>query len=309
MMLIEKFYSKNSENISVGIANINSKTENLSENKKKIVQALNLFSKKNTNIVIFPEYCLSGYFWEPEAKCRPFMEEACLDDLKDWLDEIVRSYVNETLQYIVFNGLRKNKDIPGMFFNTSIILDHTCNYFDKNKTYKKAFLPGLEKRYITSGINDTLVLETVWGKFGLLTCYEICFPLHIQKLAYIPKVDALIVNAAWRKQGVREYSSLKIKDDSYYKTQWDILLPALACHYQVWIMAANAVGPHSLAGLDYCGSSGIWAPSGINMINGSDTKEELLILHNIDIFGEIKAEKEEFCFIDDFRDICQKSKS
>jgi len=306
-MLIEKFYSKNSENISVGIANINSKTENLSENKKKIVQALNLFSKKNTNIVIFPEYCLSGYFWEPEAKCRPFMEEACLDNLKDWLDEIVRSYVNETLQYIVFNGLRKNKDKPGAFFNTSIILDRTCNYFDNDKTYKKAFLPGLEKRYITSGINYKLVIETVWGKLGFLTCYDICFPQLIQELADKSAVDALIVNAAWRKQGIREYNSLKMKDDSYYKTQWNIMLPALACHNQIWVMAANAVGPHSQEGLDYCGSSGIWAPSGINMIKGSDTKEELLILHNIDIIRETEAEKKEFSFIDDYRDICQQS--
>ncbi len=309
MKLIEEFYSKNSENISVGIANINSKIGDLNENKKRIVQALNLFSKKNTNIVIFPEYCLSGYFWEPEAECRSFMEETCLDDLKDWLDEIVKLYVNETLQYIVFNGLRKIKDNPGSFFNTSIILDRTCNYFDNNKTYKKAFLPGLEKRYITSGINDTLVLETIWGKFGFLTCYDICFPLHIQKLGYIPKVDALIVNAAWRKQGVREYSGLKIEDNSYYKTQWDIMLPALACYNQVWIMAANAVGPHSPEGLDYCGSSGIWAPSGINIIKGSDTKEELLILHNIDIVHEIEAEREEFCFFDDLRYINPGSKS
>lgn len=71
-------------------------------------------------MVIFPEYCLSGYFWEPEAESRFFMEETCLDNLKDWLDEIIRLYVNETLQYIVFNGLRKNKDNPETFINTSV---------------------------------------------------------------------------------------------------------------------------------------------------------------------------------------------
>ncbi len=303
--MIEKYYSKNPANMSVGIANINSMTGDVSENKKKIVQALNLFSAKNINIVIFPEYCLSGYFWEPETECRPFMEESCLDDMKDWFDEIVRLYVNETLQYIVFNGLKKNGNNSGTFFNTTTILDGTCNYFDDDKTYKKAFFPGLEKGYLTSGINDTLVLETQWGKFGFLTCYDICFPLHIQKLDYMPKVDALIVNAAWRKQGMRTYDGLKIKDDSYYKTQWEIILPALACYNQIWIMAANAVGPHSLEGLDYCGNSGIWAPSGINMIKGSDTEEELLLLHNIDITGEIEAEKEEFCFSDDLRSICK----
>ena len=56
MLLIEKFYPKTSEHFLVGIANINSITGNLSENKRKIVQALNLFSKKDTNMVIFPDY-------------------------------------------------------------------------------------------------------------------------------------------------------------------------------------------------------------------------------------------------------------
>jgi len=306
-MLIEKFFSENADNISVGIANINSKAGNLSENKKKIIEALDLFSKKKTNLVIFPEFCLSGYFWEPEKECRPYMEKACLDCLTGWLDEIVQSYVNETLQYIVFNGLIKDRDDTNKFFNTSIVLDRTGNYFDKDRTYKKTFLPGLEKKYISSGINDTLVLETAWGKFGFLTCYDICFPLLAQKLVNMKKVDALIVNSAWRKQGKREYKGLKIEEDSYYKTQWDIVLPALACHNQVWVMAANAVGQqHSLGGLDYCGNSGIWAPSGINMIKGSDTKEELLILHNIGIVHEVEAERKDFCYIDDFTDLYRK---
>ncbi|WP_299983758.1 carbon-nitrogen hydrolase family protein [Desulfobacula sp.] len=290
-MLIEKFFSENPENISVGIANINPKTKNLEKNKKRIIKVLDLFSEKKANLVIFPEYCLSGYFWENEKECRSFMEKNCLDNLAAWLDEIVRSYVNKTLQYIVFNGLIKNSDDTKKFFNTSIVLDRTGNYFDQDRTYKKTFLPGLEEKYISSGINDTLVLKTAWGKFGFLTCWDISFPQFTRELVKMEKLDGLIVNAAWRKQGKREYKRLNIKEESYYKFLWDLMLPALAFQNQVWVMAANAVGPHSLDGLDYCGSSGIWAPSGINMLKGSDTKEELLILHNIDMVHEVEAER------------------
>lgn len=70
-----------------------------------------------------------------------------------------------------------------------------------------------------------------------------------------------------------------------------MIMPTLAFQNQVWIMAANAVGLHSLEGIEYCGGSGIWAPSGINMLKGSDTKEELLILHNIDMIHEVEAER------------------
>lgn len=290
-MLIEKFFSENSHNLSVGIANVNPKTKNLGENKKSIIKALDLFSEKKVNLVIFPEYCLSGYFWENEKECKSYMEKICMDHLTDWLDAIVRSYVNDTLQYIVFNGLIKNREDTNKYFNTSFVLDQTGNYLDKDRTYKKTYLPRFEKKYISSGIHDTLVLKTEWGKFGFLTCWDIYFPRLVQKLVNIKKVDALIVIAAWKKQGEREYKGLKIKEESYYKFLWDMIMPTIAFQNQVWVMAANAVGPHSLEGINYCGGSGIWAPSGINMLTGSDTKEELLILHNIDMIHEVEAEK------------------
>ena len=122
--------------------------------------------------------------------------DSCLDHLEDCLGHIVRSYINETLQYIVFNGLIRIRDDNRKFFNTSIVLDRTGNYFENDRTYKKTFLHGLEKKYISSGINDMLALETAWGKFGFLTCYDICFPQLVQELVYIKKVDALLVNAA-----------------------------------------------------------------------------------------------------------------
>jgi predicted amidohydrolase len=290
-MIAEKFFSKNSENISVGIANINPETRNLKQNQKKIIDALELFCEKKTNLVIFPEYCLTGYFWEDEKDCRSYMKNNCLDHLTGWLDKIIRSYISETLQYIVFNGLKKSQKDSDKFFNVTLVLDRNGNYFNEDRTYTKIFLPKFEEKYLLSGINDTLILETKWGKFGFLTCWDIAFPELARQLVKTKKIDALIINAAWKKQGTREYETLNIKKTSYNKYLWDLILPALAFQSQAWIMAANAVGPHSLEGIDYCGGSGIWAPSGINMLKGSDTEEELLILHNIDIVHENKKEK------------------
>ncbi|MCP4670948.1 MAG: carbon-nitrogen hydrolase family protein [Desulfobacula sp.] len=295
-MIVEKYFSENMENISVGIANINPETRNLEQNKNKIIKALEVFSEKKANLVIFPEYCLTGYFWENEKDCQTYMKNNCLDKLKDWLDKIVKTYLSETLQYIVFNGLKKNRKDSGKFFNVTLVLDQSNSYFNKNRTYIKTFLPELEEKYLLSGINDTLVLETKWGKFGFLTCWDIAFPKLARKLVKTKKIDALIVNAAWRKQGTIEYKTLNIKKTSYNKYLWDLILPAMAFQNQTWVMAANAVGPHSLAGIDYCGNSGIWAPSGVNILKASDSKEELLILHNINMMHEVKAEHKEYSF-------------
>ena len=64
-MLIEKFFSENSHNLSVGIANVNPKTKNLEENKKSIIKALDLFSEKTGKIRI--NISIPALFWtKPE---------------------------------------------------------------------------------------------------------------------------------------------------------------------------------------------------------------------------------------------------
>ena len=66
MIQKEEFYSNKTDCLTAGIANINSNSRDIEENKDRIISALDQFSKSNVNIAIFPEYCISGYFWEPE---------------------------------------------------------------------------------------------------------------------------------------------------------------------------------------------------------------------------------------------------
>lgn len=304
MIVKEKYYSKNPGDFSVGVANINVQPGEIEQNKKKILTALDLFTQKKANLVVFPEYCFTGSFWEPETYCRKILDQkGTLQKLAGWLEKVHGTYINKTLQYVIFNGLSKSGKSNGNYANTTIVLDRKNRCFDKDRTYKKTYLPGIEQKYTSSGVNDTLVLETAWGKLGFLTCFDICFPRLVQKLVCREKVDMLIVNAAWRKQGKREYKGLQIKEAAYYKTLWDMFLPSLAFQHQVWVTAANLVGPHSLDGLDYSGGSGIWAPSGIEMIKGSDKKEVLLILQNIDMVQEINAERKDFWYTGTLPDV------
>ncbi len=297
MIVKEKYYSKKPGNLTVGIANIGSTPGKIEQNKKRILAALDLFTQMKTNLVIFPEYSLSGYFWEPEKECRAILDQkGCLEQLAGWLDMVTRTYVDETLQYIIFNGLSKNGKADGNYFNTTIFLDRESKNLDTDRSYRKRFIPESEKQYLTPSQGGTLVLDTEWGKFGFLTCYDICFPELFHELAHEKNVDGIIVNAAWRKQGKREYKGLNIREDKYFQVQWEIMIQALAGQNQAWVLAANAVGPHAIKGLDYCGSSGVWAPSGINMIKASDVEDELLILHNIEIIQEVKAEKKRILF-------------
>ncbi|BCL61791.1 hypothetical protein DGMP_24840 [Desulfomarina profundi] len=307
--MVEKKFSTQNDNLTVGIANINSEAGNLQANQAAVVSALDQFLSEKVNIAIFPEFCLSGYFFEPEGDCQTFMENATFEKLSSWLNDLTARYINDTLQVIVLNGLEKVSTEQGYFYDTTLLLDKNGYSLSPEKTYKKTFLPSFEKKFCRSGINDTLVMETLWGKFGVLTCYDVCFAPLINDLVYNHQIDGLIVTAAWRKQGERMYPELGIKDSTYHQTQWETILPALAGQNQIWLMAANSVGPHSIKGLDYCGRSGTWAPSGINMIMGSDSEEQLLILHNIDIQGTLSNEREPFGVLRDYSELaCNRGK-
>jgi predicted amidohydrolase len=63
------------------------------------------------------------------------------------------------------------------------------------------------------------------------------------------------------------------------------------------------VGRPRVTGDRFWGGSGIWAPSGICLIQGSHVNEELVIVHNVDIEGARESEKDDFDYAFDFKQI------
>ena len=62
--ITERYFS-NDENLpSIGIANIHSIVPDIEANKAKMLRAMEIFKEKGVTWAIFPEFCLSGYFWE-----------------------------------------------------------------------------------------------------------------------------------------------------------------------------------------------------------------------------------------------------
>ena len=101
----------------------------------------------------------------------------------------------------------------------------------------------------------------------------------------------------------RDYPGMNVGTDVYYSKLWDMVLPSTAALNQVWIIACNAVGEHEITGARFCGGSGIWAPSGIPLLQASRINEELLIIHNIDIVGQRESEIDDHDYTLDFHNI------
>ena len=114
------------------------------------------------------------------------------------------------------------------------------------------------------------------------------------------KVDAVVELASWRGPAEREYPGMNVKNSNYYGFQWDLMAPSQAAFNQIWVIAANAVGTQQRGNYKFWGGSGVWAPSGLELIQASNDSQELIVVHNLDIKGQTKFEHDDFFYYDDF---------
>lgn len=294
----ERSFSDNEELMSVGLANIHAEVPHIEENKAKMVKALEIFQKKKVNVAIFPELTLSGYFWNDPVACREYMEQAVTENHLDWIYHTLGDFLGDSLKAIVFNNLRRGPE--GRFYNTTFVASKQLRPLEGKIHYDKVFLPGIEKDYTITGGDDRLVIDTRFGRIGFVTCHDILFSQLLQEYSQIDEVVAVVQIASWRAVAERDYPGMNVGTDTYYGNLWDIMLPATAAMNQVWLLACNAVGRHPISGAAFWGGSGIWAPSGLKLIQASNIHEELIIVHNIDIQGQRQLEKDDFDYALDF---------
>jgi len=300
-LIAEREFSDDESRLSIGLANIRAEVPGIEANKDKILRAVSTFKERGVNIAIFPEFCLSGYFWDKRDDCQAYMQEACTENHTDWIEGELKSLLDEQFRGVVLNNLRRGQD--DRFYNTTFVVADDRDYLAQENTYDKVFLPGAEKDYTESGRDDRLVLETQFGRFGFTTCYDYLFSELLREYSAVDQVDAIVQIASWRAAANRDYPAMNIRTDHYYGDLWDFVMPASSATNQFWTIACNAVGRHGVSGASFWGGSGVWAPSGMCLVQASRFNEELVIVHNLDIEGTRDAEKDDFDYAFDFQEI------
>jgi len=133
----ERWFSDDQSLLSIGIANIHALVPDIEANKKKIIHAIEIFKEMKVNLAIFPEFCLSGYFWEDETACRRYIDRAVIENHSQWIDGTLRTYLDDTLKGIILNSLRKGNS--GKYNNSTYYInrDDDFNYaLDFNAIYR-----------------------------------------------------------------------------------------------------------------------------------------------------------------------------
>lgn len=299
--VLERIYCDDASKLSVGLANIHAVVPDIEANKDKIVRAAQAFKERGVNIAVFPEFALSGYFWEDEAECGPYAKAALTEKHVDWIDAELQPLLGDTFEAIVLNNLTTGDD--GKMRNTSFLVDGKRDYLEDETSYDKVFLPGIEKRYTDSGRDDRLVIDTAYGRLGFTSCYDYLFSDLLREYSVGDEVDAMVQVASWRAAGSRDYAGMNVRSDNYYGDLWNSVMGAASATNQVWTIACNAVGRHGVTGVPFWGGSGVWAPSGLCLVQASNQNEELVVVHNVDIQGARDDEEGDFDYSFDFSQI------
>jgi predicted amidohydrolase len=299
----ETVFSPKEGSLSIGIANIHAAVPDIASNKSKILAATEIFKEKKVNLAVFPEFCITGYFWEDYEECSRYMGSFTADKERNWVMDNLYPLLEDELYIIVINNIRGGPGTSQKYLNSTFVLNKFVDFTREEYIYDKIMLPGIEKTYCRSGLDDRLVIDTKMGKFGFTTCYDYCFSELLQEYSRIDHVDAVIEVACWRGTGTRAYQDVNVFTDMYYGYLWDTLMASRSATNQFWTIACNAVGKHEISGEVFWGGSGIWAPSGINIVKASNYNEELLIVRNIDIKGERKKEQDDYNYGMDFNEV------
>jgi predicted amidohydrolase len=242
--------------VKVAIAQVIASTEK-ETNLKKAVKFITKAKHAGADFVIFPEIFMA--FVPPNGDRKPAeMAEPLDGPFVTTLAEAAKA--NQI--YVIGGMYEAIADNPERVHNTVFFLDRDGQL---RKYYRKTHLYDAfaykESSTTLPSTNPFTVVETEFGKIGLLICYELRFPEISRQLA-LQRADVLFLPAAW--------VSGPFKED-----HWETLIRARAIENTVFVCASDQTGNI------YCGRSMVVDPMGAVLASAGE--EESLITADIDL--------------------------
>lgn len=149
------------KNCKVAVAQI--KVSDPETNVKKIVSYIKKASKEKADLVLFPETCVYVDTKSNPAKLPVYLE-------------IIKNACKENDIWCIFTSYAMHRSKK---YNTAFLINRNGDVVYK---YNKMHLYGEEKECVTPG-KKSRVINTEFGKIGILICLDIAFPEELKKLS------------------------------------------------------------------------------------------------------------------------------
>lgn len=215
-------------------------------NLEKAVSLVTEAAKKGSELIVLPELWYGGY-----ALNRLSNDAISLPEHPG-----IQQMQRLAKEYGIFLAAGSVATVKnGSYYNTAVFIDDTGKIIGQ---YDKIHLFPLglqEDRYFAPG-KDFCLVDTPWGRMGIVLCYDIRFPALCQNLV-LQGAELLIIPA--------QFGAARIQ-------HWNILAQARAIENQCFVLACDVTGDKDSG---YCGSSLMVSPWGEIIVQG-DEKETIL---------------------------------
>lgn len=225
------------------------KKEEFQKNLAFVVSSLRELSKEKVRLVVLPELWAAKFDKEKAEKLWEFSQVA--------LHEVAS--LSKKYEMVIVGSLIEKEG--SNYFNTAYVTDASGNEIAK---YRKVHLFSMagENTYFKSG-GEKVVVDTQFGKLGVIICYDLRFPELARGLA-LKGAEILVVPAQWPKARLNHWRTLAI---------------ARAIENQFFVIACNRTGWDMKE--EYPGHSLIIDPWGDVLAEGGE--EEVFIIAEIDL--------------------------
>jgi deaminated glutathione amidase len=229
------------------------KTSNLEKAIKYIVKA----KAGGADFIVIPEFYMA--LATPKSGLQPAEVAEPLDG--PFVSALKEAALENEI-YVVCGMYESTIDDGGRAYNTTVFIDRSGQLLHSyQKTHLYDAFSYKESDTIIPGENQYKVVETEFGKIGLMVCYELRFPEIARQFA-LQEAEVLLVPAGWMAGPMKE-------------DHWQTLIRARAIENTMFVCGANLVG------VDFTGRSMVVDPMGVILASGGE--EETIIITDIDI--------------------------
>jgi predicted amidohydrolase len=256
--------SKRSHSVNALLVQYAPQFDNVAVNRARIEALLNENVSLATNLIVFPQYSLTGP--PPSVAAAKSLADSAAE-----IDSYFSGLAERYDSYLIYDSLRRE---GGKYYHFARILD------PEGKTvgeYRKTHLSGEEAKWLTAG-NDLPVFDTKIGRIGILIGDETLYPEAADILS-VRRADVIVVPADWGGQ----YGTADALDKGFlvrsYPPNTNVIWYATAKNTQAYPLVANFVG----TGESLLGSSGLYSLDPTNgyypPVVASRDREEVLAVN------------------------------
>lgn len=259
------------DKLNIGLIQMSASKEK-EENLDKAINMIEKAVKEGANIICTQELFLTPYFCQIED-WEYFKLAEVINENSKTIKELSRLAKSSNV-VIIASLFEKRAD--GIYHNTAVVIDSDGKLLGK---YRKMHIPDdphfYEKFYFTPGDLGYKVFNTMYGKIGVLICWDQWYP-EAARLTAMKGAKIIFYPTAigWLPSEKEEYGN------SQYNA-WETIQKSHAVANGCYIASVNRVGfepsPDGKEGINFWGQSFVSNPYGEIINKASVDKEEVLI--------------------------------